>query len=65
MEQLFDNLAWYLGCGLFKCDGWVLFARDNDFSNVELEFAQRLLEGRNVEYEMDNQKIRIKNDKSN
>lgn len=61
----FDNLAWYLGCGLFNNDGWVVIARDEDFSTVELTYIQNFFDKRNYEYQLDKKQIKIKNGESN
>jgi hypothetical protein len=55
-----DNLAWYLGCGLFQSGNYTILARDDEFSNVELEFVKR-----NLEFILDKNQIKIKNDESN
>jgi hypothetical protein len=60
-----DNLAWYLGCGLFQSGNYTILARDDDFSDVELEFVKRRLENRNIEFILDKNQIKIKNDESN
>ena len=65
MEQLTNNLAWYLGCGLFQSGIYTILARDDDFSNVELEFVKGRLENKKIEYILNNNTIKIKNDKSN
>jgi len=65
MEQLTNNLAWYLGCGLFQSGDYTILARDDDFSNVELEFVKGRLENKKIEYILNNNTIKIKNDKSN
>ena len=65
MEQLCDNLAWYLGCGLFQSEDYTILARDDEFSDVELEFVKRSLDKLKIEYILDKEQIKIKNDKSN
>ena len=65
MEKQIENLAWYLGCGLFQSGDYTILARDDDFSNVELEFVKGRLENKKIEYILNNNTIKIKNDKSN
>jgi hypothetical protein len=65
MEQLTENLAWYLGCGLFQSGDYTILARDDEFTPTELIFVERSLEDRNVEFILDKNQIKIKNDESN
>lgn len=65
MEQLTENLAWYLGCGLFHSGDYIVLARDDEFSDVELEFIKGRLDKRGIEYILDKEQIKIKNDQSN
>jgi hypothetical protein len=60
-----DNLAWYLGCGLFQSGNYTILARDDEFTHTELIFVERSLEYRNVEFILDKNQIKIKNDESN
>ena len=65
MEQLTESLAWYLGCGLFHSENYIILARDDEFTPTELTFVEGRLEGRNIEYILDKNQIKIKNDESN
>jgi len=65
MEQLTENLAWYLGCGLFQSGDYTILARDDQFTPTELIFVEGRLEGRNIEFILDKNQIKIKNDESN
>lgn len=64
-ERLFENISWYLGCGMFHNNNYVILARDDDFSKTELQFVEGLLQKRGMEYILDKDQIKIKNDKSN
>ena len=64
MEQLTNNLAWYLGCGIFQSGDYTILARDDEFSGVELEFVKRSLDKIGIKYILDKEQIKIKNDKS-
>lgn len=65
MKEIYEHLAWYLGCGLFQSGNYTILARDDQFSDVELEFVRIKLDSLGTEYILDKEQIKIKNDKRN